>query len=113
MARKEEKSSETVGNGDLFFLYRPKIGSKEVEDIGDVQRFLMVTSPESNGRSTDTPDKKELHRLFLLGQKQLPEIIEGQSTSKERNWAPSILTTSNPQDMRELPGSPGPTQRAF
>ena len=97
---REEKSSETLEHGDLFFFYRPKIESKEVQDIGDVQRFYMVTSPEWNGRTTaDT--KKELHRLFLLGQKQLPEIVEGRSTSKERNWALNILTTSNPESIRK------------
>ena len=68
MVRKEEKGSETVEHGDLFFFYRPKIESREVQDIEDVQRFYMVTSPEWNGRVTDTPDRKELHRLFLLGQ---------------------------------------------
>jgi hypothetical protein len=97
---REEKSSETVEHGDLFFFYRPKIESKEVEDIGDVQRFYMVTSPERNGRATANT-KKELHRLFLLGQKQLPEIVEGRSTSKERNWALNILTTSNPEIIRK------------
>src|SRR5437763_10945793 len=97
---REEKSSETVEHGDLFFFYRPKIESKEVEDIGDVQRFYMVTSPEWNRRA-NANTKKELHRLFLLGQKQLPEIVEGRSTSKERNWALNILTTSNPESIRK------------
>jgi hypothetical protein len=31
MVREEEKSSETVEHGDLFFFYRPKIESKEVQ----------------------------------------------------------------------------------
>jgi hypothetical protein len=35
----------------------------------------------------------------LLGQKHLPEIVEGKSSSKERNWALNILTTSNPGDI--------------
>jgi hypothetical protein len=34
---------------------------------------------------------------LLLGQKHLPEIIEGKSSSKERNWALNILTTSKPE----------------
>ena len=40
-----------------------------------------------------------LYRLFLLGQKHLPEIVEGKSTSRERNWALNVLTTSNPEDI--------------
>jgi len=35
----------------------------------------------------------------LLGQKHLPEIVEGKSTSRERNWALNVLTTSNPEDI--------------
>jgi hypothetical protein len=53
----------------------------------------MITAPEDNTR----------YRLFLIGQKQLPEIVEGKSTSEEKNWALNILTTSNPKDIqREL-----------
>ena len=40
--------------------------------------------------------ENEIYRLFLIGQKQLPEIVEGKSTSEEKNWALNILTTSNP-----------------
>jgi len=72
---KEDKSSEIIEHGDLFFFYRPKIDSEEVKELEDVGRFYMVTSPEYT-------TKKDIHRLFLLGQKQLPEIVEGKSTSK-------------------------------
>ena len=40
-------------------------------------------------------------RLFLVGQKQLPEVVDGKSTSKERNWALNILTTSNAEDIHK------------
>jgi len=45
---------------------------KELEDVG---RFFMATSPQQDGKTAIT--KKDIHRLFLLGQKQLPEIVEG------------------------------------
>src|ERR671930_757550 len=57
----------------------------------------MVTSPEREKRS----DNKDIYRLFLIGQKQLPEIVEGKSTSKERNWALNTLTTSNADDIHK------------
>ena len=38
----------------------------------------MVTSPEEQEKN------KDVYRLFLVGQKQLPEIVEGKSTSKEK-----------------------------
>jgi hypothetical protein len=52
----------------------------------------MITSPEKRN--------KNIYRLFLIGQKQLPEIVEGRSTSKERNWALNVLITSNSEDIR-------------
>jgi hypothetical protein len=92
------KESQIIEHGDIFFFYRPKVGTEEVEDIGDVQRFYMITSPEEKGKRHSNND---IYRLFLVGQKQLPEIVEGKSTSKERNWALNILTTSNPDDIHK------------
>ncbi|MDQ3967499.1 MAG: hypothetical protein M3275_03785 [Thermoproteota archaeon] len=37
--------SQIVEEGDIFFFYRPKVGTEEVSDIEDVQRFYMVTTP--------------------------------------------------------------------
>lgn len=88
--KKQKKSNiEIIEQGDIFFFYRPKVDTEEVKDIKDVQRFYMVTTPEKQ-------KKNDIYRLFLIGQKQLPEIIEGKSTSEEKNWALNILTTSNP-----------------
>ena len=89
---KKENDSKTIEHGDIFFFYRPKVGTEKVEGIEDVQRFYMVTS---SAEDIHGKKKEKVYRLFLVGQKQLPEIIEGKSTSKERNWALNILTTSN------------------
>lgn len=86
-ARKEK----IVEHGDIFFLYRPKVGTEEVKDIDDVQRFYMVTSP----------DNSKTNRIFLVGQKQLPEIKEGRSSSEERNWALNVVTSSDPEEIRK------------
>ncbi len=88
----KEEGSEIIEQGDIFFFYRPKVDTEEVEHIKDVQRFYMITSPEKRN--------KNIYRLFLIGQKQLPEIVEGRSTSKERNWALNVLTNSNSEDIR-------------
>ncbi|MFL6376504.1 MAG: DUF2795 domain-containing protein [Nitrososphaeraceae archaeon] len=97
MVKEDNKESQIIEHGDIFFFYRPKVGTEEVEDIEDVQRFYMITSPEDGGKTK----KKDVYRLFLVGQKQLPEIVEGKSTSKERNWALNTLTTSNPDDIHK------------
>jgi hypothetical protein len=86
---REENNDSILEHGDLFFFYRPKIDSAEVQELEDVGRFYMVTSPEQNQKAS----KKHIHRLFLVGQKHLPEMVEGKSTSRERNWALNILTT--------------------
>jgi len=80
-----------VEHGDIFFFYRPKVGTEQVNDIEDVQRFYIVTSPDSS----------QANRIFLVGQKQLPEITEGQSYSEERNWALNIATSSDPEEIRK------------
>jgi hypothetical protein len=101
----KNKKSQIIEHGDIFFFYRPKVGIEEVEDIEDVQRFYMVTAPEddynSSKEKTKKSNKETLYRLFIVGQKQLPGIIEGKSSSKERNWALNMLTTSNPDDIHE------------
>src|SRR5919106_1650408 len=96
MVKEDKNSVETIEQGDIFFFYRPKVDTEEVKDIKDVQRFYMVTSPEE-----EEEKKNDIYRLFLIGQKQLPEIIEDKSTSEEKNWALNILTTSNPDDIHK------------
>src|SRR5829696_6933233 len=50
---------------------------------------------------TALKEKDRKYRLFILGRKKLPEIVEGKSTSEERNWALNTLTTNNPEDIRK------------
>jgi hypothetical protein len=107
MVKEDNRESQIIEHGDIFFFYRPKVGTEEVEDIRDVQRFYMITSPEdadggSEGRKTkNKKNRQNIYRLFVVGQKQLPEIVEGKSTSKERNWALNTLTTSNADDIHK------------
>lgn len=82
--------------GGIFFFYRPKMDAKEVKDIEDIQRFYMITAKDINKAKGGS--KK--FRLFLLGSKKMPEIVEGESTSEERNWALNILSSSNSEKIR-------------
>jgi len=59
---KEEKESEVIEHGDIFFIYRPKVDTEEVQDIEDVQRFYMITSPAEGGKRHSY---KNIYRLFL------------------------------------------------
>jgi hypothetical protein len=94
MVKEDKKNTKTIEQGDIFFFYRPKVDTEEVKGLKDVQRFYMVITPEEK-------EKNDIYRLFLIGQKQLPEIVEGKSTSEEKNWALNILTTSNPDHIHK------------
>lgn len=48
------RTSQVLEEGDIFFFYRPRVGTEEVDDIEDIQRFYMITAPE-DGR----------YRLFI------------------------------------------------
>ncbi len=90
-SKRRARKEKIVEHGDIFFFYRPKVGTEEVKDIENVQRFYMVTSP----------DNSKTNRIFLIGQKQLPEMTEGRSSSEERNWALNIATSSDPEEIRK------------
>jgi hypothetical protein len=40
----------------------------------------MVTAPEKDGKATAN---KQVYRLFLIGQKQMPEIVEVKQIQKK------------------------------
>jgi hypothetical protein len=65
---KDNKNDRFIESGDIFFFYRPKIDTKEVKDIEDVQRFYMVICNDINKNKNTNKNKK--YRLFLLGSKK-------------------------------------------
>src|SRR5918994_6233409 len=78
--------------GDIYFFYRPKVGSQEIKSIDDVRRFFMVTAPEETTTNTNRSGEKEkthsrYYRLFVIGKKSLPEIRKSEARSSERYWA--------------------------
>ena len=65
--------------GDILFLYRPKVTAEGLKGIKNVQRFYMITSSEDNNRYN------------------LSEIVEGKSISE--NWALNIVTPLIQQEL--------------
>jgi hypothetical protein len=113
--RPDQTSSEILEHGDIFFFYRPKVGSREVRGIDDIRRFFMVTATASrrpgtkiegkihtrtseqtqgqihdggagNGKIT-TNNNTALYRLFTIGKKSLPEVRHTEARRSERYWA--------------------------
>lgn len=79
-----------IETGDIYFFYRPKVNAQKIKDRDDVQRLHLVL----------VPDNKATARLFIVGRKQLPEIIEGESKSTERDWM-MTYRTGEPKDLAE------------
>jgi hypothetical protein len=89
----QDKSSEILEQGHIYFLYRPKVraeGEAEgtetaAEDIDDVQNFYLVLKPHG-GR----------FRLINIGRKRLPDI-EGH----ERNWGFVEMVADSGKEIEE------------
>lgn len=68
--------AEILERGDVYFFYRPKVDVEEARELDQVQRFYLVLAPDDGERA----------RLFVIGKKRMPEIVEGESRSTEREW---------------------------
>ena len=61
-------NSEILEYGNIYFFYRPKVGSPNVKSIDDVRRFFMVTVPERiTTKSDNEKTNQQLYRLFVIG----------------------------------------------
>ena len=63
--------AETLEQGDLFFLYRPKVERDDAGGLDDVERLHVVLRPQG----------RPLWRLLVMGAKRMPGLA-----SRERNW---------------------------
>jgi len=66
-------AAKPLEEGDIFFLYRPKVEEENPEGEEDVQRFYMVLRPKGG----------HLHRLLVVGRKRLPDPNRA---DRERFW---------------------------
>jgi hypothetical protein len=77
--------SRTVEQGDVFFFYRPRVGTGEVDELSDVQRFFFVLMPDGTQR----------YRRIVVGRKRLPDPRE-----HERIWAFVAEVGDNPEALQ-------------
>jgi len=66
------KDSDIAERGEIFFFYRPRVGTEHPEGEEDVQRFHVVLRPEKGHSKI---------RLLTIGRKHLPDVRE-----HERAW---------------------------
>jgi hypothetical protein len=77
--------SEILEDGDLFFFYRPRVGTERVEGLDDVQRFFLIMRPDGTDR----------YRLVTVGRKRLPD-----PRTHEREWA-FVARVGGPEQLQE------------
>ncbi|HEV7897668.1 MAG TPA: hypothetical protein VGP31_07500 [Planosporangium sp.] len=78
--------AEILEDGDIYFLYRPRVSEDQVESLDDVQRLLIVLHPWREQRL----------RLIVVGAKRLPAV-----TGHERAWCFVDKVVSRPDELRE------------
>jgi hypothetical protein len=79
--------AEVLENGDIYFLYRPRVGDESVKSLDEVQRLLIVLHPW-RGRPR--------RRLLVVGRKRLPRVDE-----HERLWAFVDTVAERPEQLHE------------
>ena len=77
-------SARVLERGDIFFFYRPRVEEQDPEGIEDIQRLLMVLSPEGRSR----------YRLIVIGRKRLPDAAE-----RNRFWGFVDHVTDTPEEL--------------
>jgi hypothetical protein len=63
----QKQEVNVLEDGNIYFMYRPRVNEGDVQGLKDVQRFYLVLSPKGRKR----------HRLMVMPKKQLPDIKDG------------------------------------
>lgn len=83
--------SEILERGDIYFVYRPRVGRAQVRGGDDVQRLYLLLQPDGGGRT----------RRVVVGRKRLPAASE-----HERFWGFVDAVSDQPavmaQELAEL-----------
>jgi hypothetical protein len=77
------EAAQTLEQGAISFLYRPRVEEQHPDHLGDVQRMLLLLSP----------DGSPFQRLIAVGRKRLPP-----SARRDRFWGFVDLVLT-PYDM--------------
>ena len=86
MARQRaEEQRRLLEQGEFSLMYRPRVEEWEPEDVGDIQRLLLVLCPDRHAR----------YRVLAIGRKRLPH-----GSRHERFWGFVDLVLDAPQDLR-------------
>lgn len=81
----ENRDTEVLEHGDIFFLYRPRVNEDDPSGAGDVQRFYIVLRPQGGPL-----------RMLVVGRKRLPDVDR-----HDRHWGFVDRVTSSAKDLEE------------
>jgi len=72
---KEELTSEILEKGFVYFFYKPKVDSDEVNSIDDVQRLFIVMWPQGHmyKKNEPTTASRNYKRIIAIPKKSLPD----------------------------------------
>jgi hypothetical protein len=79
---------ETLEQGNIYFLYRPRVEHEEAKGPQDVQHLYCVLSPYGVHR----------YRLLIIGRHQLPDPA---ASGRARFWAFVSLVRSDPKQIAD------------
>ena len=81
--------AHTIERGTVTILYRPRVEEQDPSDLGDVQRLLIVLSPEGG----------TFERAIVVGRKRVPRSVQ-----RDRFWGFVDLVLT-PYDMSAALGA--------
>lgn len=80
------EQTEVLEQGNIYFMYRPRVEEDDPDDIGDLERFFIALHPEGEKR----------YRLIAIGGKRVPEIER-----HERSWGFIDMVSEDPAKIEE------------
>lgn len=82
----KDRDTDVLEQGDIYFMYRPKVEHEEAEGFGDVERFYLALKPDGASR----------YRLIVIGRKRLPDVDD-----HERNWGFVDMVCEAPRKIEQ------------
>src|SRR5699024_10881707 len=73
--------ADILEQGNIYFMYRPRVEETDPDNVRDVQDLYMALKPDGQKR----------YRLLVIGQKHLPDVKR-----HEQGWGFVDMVTPDP-----------------
>ncbi|MGC8492466.1 MAG: hypothetical protein ACP5SH_12075 [Syntrophobacteraceae bacterium] len=75
-ARARAEGVKALEEGDIYFVYQPRVAHGAVKGLKDVQRFKFVLHPEN----------RKQYRVIVVGEKKMAQTAGGGGSAR-KNWS--------------------------